>query len=126
MSDLLPVLQSNAAPMSLCTICADPGHCCRGFELSSKGERLTYWKSEWREKAQAYLVETGLPFVVVRIDGEYKSDEGDEYVTVWYRCPEVTESGLCGIYETRPGLCRRFLPGSGDLCVMTNLSARRP
>ena len=34
-----------------------------------------------------------------------------------FSCDALQTDGRCGIYETRPKLCRDFKPGSDPLCV---------
>jgi Fe-S-cluster containining protein len=101
--------------MSLCSICPEPGRCCKQFCLPSAPP---FWKSSWEEDAQAWLDKYELPYAPHSIGSTHTDEEsGEEYVAVWFGCPHVTEKGLCGIYQTRPDTCRTFLPGSDSLCV---------
>lgn len=125
MDSLLPILQSQAAPMSLCSVCAKPGSCCSDFGLFASDGSLaaTFWKTSWREDAADFLAERGLPYTPDRIASEHVADDGEIYVAVGYRCAHLLPNGLCGIYATRPDICRTFTPGTNKLCVMTDLSA---
>lgn len=40
-------------------------------------------------------------------------DEGDWYLLIYSRCRYLQDNGRCGIYETRPQLCRNY---SNDYC----------
>lgn len=101
--------------MSLCSICPEPGRCCKKFCLPAAP---TFWKSSWEEDAQHWVEQQGVPFAPhshgpVHVDEE----SGEEFVLVWFHCPEVTAEGRCGIYENRPDTCRIFVPGSDQLCA---------
>lgn len=37
---------------------------------------------------------------------------------MFYGCPKLQPGGRCGIYETRPMLCRTYQAGSDRLCAM--------
>lgn len=100
--------------MTLCSICPKPGHCCKSFTLFTLDEtEVTFWRDGFEEQAKEYA-----PFVPT-IQAEYVSKEtGEPYVSVRWSCPHLTGQGRCGIYETRPVICRRFLPGDkSQLCV---------
>jgi Fe-S-cluster containining protein len=122
MSELLPILHPA---MSLCGICPDPGHCCQSFQLiapspETTGER-SFWESSWREDALAFAQnELGLPFEPSAIAERFAHDP-EPYVTVLYSCPKLQADGLCGIYEDRPNLCRRYVPGSDSICAMKGI-----
>lgn len=51
--------------------------------------------------------------------------EEEEALTFECRCTKLTKEGLCGIYETRPIMCRTFVPGSRD-CIDTVKRRRTP
>lgn len=109
--------------MHLCSVCPEPGHCCRRFDLSRGGQQIVYWKDTWEQDYQADFAENKYPFVATGIREEYSvqdqsdPDFGKQYVSLWYSCPKVTSEGRCSIYKNRPMLCRTFLPGSSALCV---------
>lgn len=128
MSDLLPVLLSDIPAMTNCSICPKPGSCCSGFTVNFGDAYTADWEAEATKKLQEY----GLPFVV---SGVYISKEHfrsawhpiitgtnlnrvtGESVHPLYSCTKLLPNGRCGIYETRPQLCRLFVPGSDGLCV---------
>lgn len=114
MSTLLPILYSQPPQMSLCSICPEPGRCCKQVCLPSAPP---FWKSSWKEDARAWLTDNELPFAPHSIGTTHIADNGDEYVVIWFGCHNLTAQGLCGIYETRPDTCRTFVPGSDALCV---------
>jgi Fe-S-cluster containining protein len=116
---LLPILRENAPLMSLCSICPKPGACCSNFMLYGDGASPTFWKDSWQEDAIADLEAKGLPFYPARIVQEFTSADGRVYVTVEYDCPELEDDGRCGIYADRPSLCRRYMPLSDQLCILT-------
>lgn len=116
MSTLLPVLYSQPPQMSLCSICPEPGRCCKQFCLPSAP---SFWEKSWREDAQKWLDENELPYAPHSRSQHACTDPetGDEYVLVWFGCNHVTPDGRCGIYETRPDTCRIFVPASDPLCA---------
>jgi Fe-S-cluster containining protein len=124
-SNLLPILREHGAPMSLCAICPVPGACCRGFTLSyldknedeSSRQAPTFWLDTWMQDAQAWVDERDLPFFPSRIDETlYAEDTGRAYVSVRFDCVCLRPDGRCGIYETRPKLCRQYVPLQDELC----------
>lgn len=119
---LLPIIQ--AAPMSLCSICAEPGACCQNVNLHVKGESITFWEVSWRSDSKREMRERGLPFFASSVRSRHKDEDGSDYVTLWFDCPKLQPDGRCGIYADRPRLCRTYLPGQDDLCVMTNMAPR--
>jgi Fe-S-cluster containining protein len=78
----------------------------------------TFWIDNWQQDAQKWVDERGLDFKATSINQKFHDDEtGKVYVSVHYDCPNLTPDGRCGIYETRPNLCRIFVPGTDPLCV---------
>lgn len=122
MADLLPVLYEHTPQMTACAYCPEPGHCCTGFSITqcyggaAPGEPPTFWGETWEADAKAYLAESNLPFVPERIAERYIAD-GREYVTIKFGCEHLAD-GRCGIYATRPKLCRNYEPGHDKLCVL--------
>ena len=104
----------------LCSICPEPGACCRRFCLPSHDEDPvipeTFWKDSMFEDGQKVLTDAGLPFKVGGIEEEIQSKEG-ALVTLWYYCPKVTSEGRCFIYENRPECCSSYQPMTDNLCV---------
>lgn len=118
-STLLPVLQQNHPNMSLCSICPKPGHCCHGFVLQGESNSAvsTEWEDSWREDALARMRNNDLPFLPFEMcDGLSKDENGREYGWVRLTCPKLI-NGRCSIYETRPTVCRTYVPGESGICV---------
>lgn len=113
MSALLPILHPA---MALCGICPEPGHCCKDFILEGAIGVITFWADSWREDAEQYLRENNLPYRVHRAEGSYWTASFQEFTRVRFSCEHLS-NGRCGIYERRPEICRKFLPGSSTLCV---------
>lgn len=113
----LPILRTAATDV-FCSICPDPGHCCRQFVLQQ-----IYWKDEGLDGAQKRLEMYGVPFLVTGWGPQTWTDKaGREYAFITATCPKVTEEGLCSIYETRPETCRNFAAGSDRLCVFVGMN----
>jgi Fe-S-cluster containining protein len=127
-STLLPVLRSEIPQMSLCSICPKPGSCCADFTLSDERGEVTFWKDTWHEDALAWCDARKLPFFPARVVSEWTAEEGENkgrvYVSVRFDCPELLDNGRCGIYGTRPDLCRRYAPLVDELCCLTAGSQR--
>src|SRR4051812_27469125 len=87
--------------MGLCSICPEPGHCCKRFTLSW----LPFGLANWKAEASQRLREWGLPFIPVEIR-EVSGLGADEKADLYYGCPKLTPEGRCGIYEFRPEPCR--------------------
>ncbi len=132
---LLPVLREKGAPMTLCSICPTPGACCKGFVLShiptgkdeSGRQPLLFWRSTWRKDAAAWLADRGLDFIPSKIAETYREEEsGKPYVSVRFNCSHLTTGGRCGIYETRPNVCRQYLPtfSAGQFPLRSHLLCR--
>lgn len=102
--------------MSRCT-----GHCCREFALPYDPVDLRKARRNFEAHARG---EDDLPhdgvglhpdMDVIEPMAEYiKSVGGNHY----YACRNLTESGDCAIYETRPGMCRDY-PYDGGVCMNT-------
>jgi Fe-S-cluster containining protein len=113
----LPILRTEVTE-SFCSICPDPGHCCRSFYFHK-----SYWKDEGLAAAQKNLTDWGNPFIITGWQPKtYKDENGREYAEVICTCPKVTPQGLCSIYEDRPRTCRIFAAGSDPLCVFSGMS----
>lgn len=113
----LPILRHEVTA-SFCSICPEPGRCCRWFHFSK-----TYWKDEGLEAVQQNLIEHNYPFIVEKWSNQaFKAEDGREYGTVMCSCPKVTSDGRCSIYNERPRTCRVYAPGSDYLCVFNGSS----
>ncbi len=101
--------------MSLCNICPDPGHCCRGLVLTSDEKTdvttangtLLYPAEEGVWAVHAYMVKHDMPFQPVEIEKTYRI-KGKLYNSWTLNCPALGRDGRCGMYERRPENCRNF------------------
>ena len=115
--------------MTFCSICPEPGRCCRKFclnhENDGRWEALTFFRDSWREDAAEHARQQGHPFAPLEIieHDPILDTEGRERVMVWWTCPKLTPEGRCGTYADRPRLCRTFVPGTNGLCAFGDLSA---
>ena len=114
---------SNVPAQTTCSFCPRPGSCCRDFVLTKSGpdgpENFSFWKDSWREDAAREMEFHNLPFVASRIQDEFVADTGATYVTVRFDCPELGGDGRCMTYETRPRICRDYVPLENSLCCLT-------
>ncbi len=111
MKSIVP--HSDTPQMMLCTICPKPGFCCTGLVLSNVSGTLWFKKDSWKIEAKKFLESCGLemfePYGVV---GESASG----MVAPSFRFNKLTSEGRCGIYSSRPQLCRDYEPMSDHLC----------
>ena len=92
------VSSDDGGPCKLCT-----ASCCRYFALQIDKPKT---KTD-HDHIRWYLMHEG---VVVWVDG------GDWYLEIRTACRHLRPDNSCGIYETRPQICREYgLPGS-DPC----------
>lgn len=115
------VILNNIPAMSACSFCPKPGMCCSGFPLASRKGELTFWAADPIKDAKKMLLSWNLPFNPTKIRATYSNKRGWKYVTLLYSCPKLKEDGRCGIYEFRPDVCRRFIPGQGEICYFDKL-----
>ena len=82
----------------LCDFC--PAKCCQYFALpiETPTDREDFDSIRW------YMLHEHVSIFV---------DEGDWYLMVLTRCRQLQDNNLCGIYETRPQICREY---STDNC----------
>jgi Fe-S-cluster containining protein len=85
--------------------------------MKDTDDELTFWADTWRADAIEKLKTIGAPYEPLEVHSTYKTPEGEEYVTLYYRCPKLTDAGRCSIYDDRPSICREFVPASNQLCV---------
>ncbi len=95
---------NNLPAIATCTTCPTKGACCSNFILKMSGGRIIRALDEFN--MWEYLRDKGQPFVI-------EEDRGDHFSV---SCPELRLDGLCGIYETRPKVCRNFQVGENALC----------
>jgi len=115
------ILSNQGAQGTLCSICPEPGACCKLFDTSA-----TYWNDAQQEEVDRYMAEQfgTLPWRAVRPGSEsWKNDEGREYSFWLFTCPKLSKEGRCTIYESRPKGCRNFVPASHSICVFHKAAA---
>lgn len=112
MGTSLPILRTQHAA-TLCSVCPEPGHCCKRFYLGPKRLEGTL------EEAQQYIDGRGFPFTALGFvtRSTCPLDETRNLSEIVCTCPKLTPEGLCSIYESRPALCRNYQPGSDPLCI---------
>ncbi len=78
---------------TLCEHCA--GACCRylAIPLDVPEDRRDFDDIRW------YLMHEGISVFV---------EEGDWYVQMQTRCKNLQADNLCGVYESRPSICREY------------------
>ena len=83
----------------LCEHCT--AACCRyvAIPLDKPKRARDYDDIRW------YLMHEGVTIFV---------EEGDWYAQFQTRCKNLQADNLCGIYETRPEICRSYEPGECD------------
>jgi Fe-S-cluster containining protein len=102
--------------MSLCDRCFSPGACCKDIPLITPGLA----KLDTVEEANDFIstireAEWGDPTTAPEMPfkAKFKDENG-----VWrWSCPALQRDGRCGIYESRPHVCRKFEPASDAICV---------
>jgi Fe-S-cluster containining protein len=111
---LLPILQSVNERMALCASCPKPGACCSNFVLTSgafRTGRVMHTRG-WKKRLQHLMDKWGLPFKPARVDASR-----GKLGFARYDCPKLLPNGLCGDYENRPDICRKYVPLENNLCV---------
>lgn len=104
-----------------CDLCIDPGACCRAFPLNHYFEL-----GATLEAIRKLLVEKNLAmFRPLRRYREWSSD-GKWWEQWLFRCTKLKPNGRCGIYDTRPNLCRTYEPGCDGMCVHMRLPNGQP
>jgi Fe-S-cluster containining protein len=89
----LPTLPASLDPSKVCPPC---GKCCRYVAVGIDGP------------VSVSGVSTALWLVYHRNVSIYQSHDGDWFVLFPAECENLLPSGLCGIYEHRPQVCRDY------------------
>src|SRR5215471_6667181 len=113
------VLGQERSEMILCSICPDPGHCCRNFNST-----LVYWDDAEPEEVKRYMdFIAGEPMPWVPLGpGDQKFEQQGRTFSHWrFDCPKLDADGRCTIYATRPQACRSLIPRSVDVCVFQKI-----
>lgn len=84
-----------------------PGACCRMMHLTGSEDRISIGPMS-RERAEHMALRFALPFIPAL------QLESGEWL---WACTQLQADGRCGIYESRPELCRNYVEGSDPLCV---------
>lgn len=75
------------------------GQCCHGFTLSATPGVLAARRAAGDEEAAELLG------MIVYLD---TTQQGDDEPFIRYSCRNLQENGDCGIYDSRPSMCRRY------------------
>ncbi len=103
--------------MARCT-----GHCCRRFRLPACPEKLRD-PNERRYIDHDILVDMLIPLGAdVMPPGSWAGRSTKLY---HYTCRHLSEAGDCGIYKTRPDMCRLFPGGAGARCGQAGCTSDR-
>ena len=98
------------------TECRRCGKCCMtDFTAYVTAEDLARWRREGREDILGMVEQEHTVWAGDRL---VSSESGEDV----RGCPFLTWEGdhsTCTIYETRPGVCRRFRPASSALCSLS-------
>ena len=79
------------------------GHCCRGFSLEHPYERVRAEFEAWKKGEPTTIPDIGVIGDMIQPLGVFRHQE-------LFTCRHLSAEGNCGIYETRPQMCRDF-PG---------------
>ncbi|MBN1472025.1 MAG: YkgJ family cysteine cluster protein [Syntrophaceae bacterium] len=94
-------------------LCLRCGKCCFvDMTAYAQKEDFDRWRSEGRKDILNIIMHHHLVWAGDRIVSSETGDHSRE-------CPFLYSSGrsfLCSIYETRPAVCRNYIPGSSELC----------
>jgi uncharacterized protein len=101
----LPTLPARPDPAEVCPPC---GKCCRYVAVGIDGP------------VSVGGVSTALWLVYHRNVSVYQSHEGDWFVLLAASCENLLPDGLCGVYESRPLICREY---DVDGCEGTSVEA---
>lgn len=127
-------------PMEDVEVARCTGHCCKRFnlvgvgvsheELSwqptldsmvARGDPVPWGARRLRDGAQVARMLVPIERITASDDG--KALPGARGTFYWYRCSNLLPNGNCGIYATRPEMCRDF-PYDGASCPFTGCTRR--
>lgn len=118
-------------PEILCSLCVDPGMCCRAFPLNHYFLAGTAPATilKWLRKMK-------FPFRPLRrmaqwTTSDFTDDDGKRLSGVmieqWqFTCTKLGRNGRCTIYKNRPELCRIYEAGCDMMCVHVRGDDGRP
>ena len=97
MKSPLPTLPADAIPyLDPSEICPPCARCCKYVSLGMESPDNVKYVS----MALWFLFHKGI--------GIYQAHDDDWYLIVPTDCEHLLESGLCGVYENRPFICREY------------------
>jgi Fe-S-cluster containining protein len=94
---------------SMCDRCMSPGACCKRLTLSGP-----FVEPMSLERAEHLLIS---PAWIAQTLGVFRPAAQTPEGRWEFMCTALDRNGRCSIYENRPELCRRYLPGEDPLCV---------
>lgn len=96
------------------TTCNRCGKCClTNFIAYATEEDVSRWRRENRQDILRVIEHDHLIWVG---DHMISADDGHYAMGCPFLYPN-RDHWLCSIYETRPGVCRAYEPGSSELCA---------
>ncbi len=104
---------------SLCDRCWAPGACCRNMMLYHV-DGVDLFQRPGEDAATllpSRLAEARLPFDPLAPGMLHRSPDGEPVLIWMFACRELGPDGRCGIYASRPAICRTYEPASDGLCV---------
>jgi len=81
------------------------GHCCRCFSLPYGPDELATRKARIKDGEQIVAMVRYLGRTVPPGMPHQRNESSSDH---YYTCTNLLANGDCGIYETRPGMCRNF------------------
>jgi Fe-S-cluster containining protein len=115
------ILEQQRPEMALCSICPDPGHCCRNFDST-----LIYWDDAAPAEVKQYMefiAGEPMPWIPLGPGSKVFMKNGRKFSHWRFDCPKLDSKGRCTIYADRPRACRSLVPGTVDVCVFTKISS---
>lgn len=107
--------------MSLCDKCYAPGRCCTRIQITNVLGEPAGYESLYGLKHVTQQIREEMPtskFVAIKkipgTDGFFEDIPVAQYI---FDCEALQPNGRCGIYETRPNVCRKYEAASDSLCV---------
>lgn len=112
------IIRNGLSVMSISTTtCKRCGKCClTNFIAYVTEEDLSRWRRENRQDILSIIDQDHLIWVG---DHMISADDGHYAMGCPFLVPEQNHWS-CSIYETRPGVCRNYEPGSSELCAQWN------
>ena len=96
--------------------CPLMGSCCKSMVLTMGGKN--YPTATNIRDARQQLQEYGMPFDLIGFTRSWNEHDRDYRYSWRVGCVMVLPDGLCGIYDSRPNVCKIFKAGSDALCIL--------